>query len=110
MPRIPRLVEYSISLYRLLLVAYPAVFRNEYGEAMVQLFGDTALAGYRRYGLLGLSAVWLRTLADFTFSVFHEHRDKPAELSSESLLLRDFLQVTVQPVLSSVSAASLFGS
>jgi hypothetical protein len=88
----PRLIIFSVSLYRLLLAAYPAAFRNEFAEVMTQLFRDTALDGYRRHGLLGLSAVWLRTLADFTFSVFREHRDKPAEVSSESVLLRDFLQ------------------
>lgn len=92
MSRIPRLVTISVSLYRLLLAAYPAAFRQEYGEAMAQLFRDTALDAYRRRGLLGLSAVWLRTLADFTISVIRQHRDKPVEANSESVLLRDFLQ------------------
>ncbi len=92
MPRIPRLVEYSVALYRILLAAYPAAFRNEFREAMTQLFRDTALDGYRRHGLLGLSAVWLWTLADFTISVFRQHREKPVKVSSESLLLHEFLQ------------------
>lgn len=91
MPPMPRLVEYSVSLYRLLLCAYPAAFRHEYGDAMVQLFRDTARDAYRRRGLLGLLAVWLRTLTDFTISVIRQHRDKPVEVSSESLLLRDLL-------------------
>ncbi|HTU93537.1 MAG TPA: hypothetical protein VMF69_25885 [Gemmataceae bacterium] len=85
-------VERSVQLYRLLLGAYPAAFRQEYGEAMVQLFRDTARDAYRRRGLLGLVAMWLRTLADFTISVIRQHRDRPVQVSSESVLLRDFLQ------------------
>lgn len=92
MSRIPRLVTFSVSLYRLLLAAYPAKFRNEYGEAMVQLFGDTALDGYRRRGPFDLSVVWLRTLTDFTISVIRQHRDKPVNASSEFALLHDLLQ------------------
>ena len=85
-------VERSVRLYRLLLAAYPDSFRNEYGEAMVQLFRDTTRDAYRRRGLLGLAAMWLRTLPDFTISVLRQHRDKPVQASSESALLRDFLQ------------------
>jgi hypothetical protein len=92
MSRTSRLVELSAYLYRLLLAAYPAAFRNEYGEAMVQLFHDTARDAYRRRGFLGLTAMWLRTLVDFTISAIRQHRDKPVEVSSESVLLRDFLQ------------------
>lgn len=84
-------VERSVRLYRLLLAAYPASFRSEYGDAMVQLFRDTTRDAYRRRGLLGLAAMWLRTLADFTISVPRQHRDKPVAASSESVLLYDFL-------------------
>lgn len=87
-----QIIELSVRFYRLLLAAYPDSFRNEYGEAMVQLFRDTARDAYRRRGLLGLAAVWLRTLADFTISVIRQHRDQPVQASSESVLLRDFLQ------------------
>lgn len=104
MPR-PRLVEYSVLPYRLLLAAYPLAFRHAYGEAMVQLFGDMAFNGYRRHGLLGLSAVWLRTLVDFTFSVIRQHRDKPVNASSESALFGEFLQQWRQFGSAALSAA-----
>lgn len=87
----PQVIEWSVWFYRLLLAAYPDSFRNEYGEAMVQLFRDTARDAYRRRGLLGLAALWMRTLADFTISVIRQHRDQPVQVSSESVLLRDFL-------------------
>jgi hypothetical protein len=89
---LPPFVAWSVWLYRLLLAAYPAPFRKEYGQAMVQLFHDTARAEYRRRGLWGLLVVWLWTLADFTVSVVRQHRDKPVEVSSESVLLRDLWQ------------------
>lgn len=92
MPRITPLVSFSVSLYRLLLIAYPAAFRNEYGEVMVQLFRDMACDAYQHCGLLGLSALWLRTLADFTVSVIRQHRDKPEEATSETVLLRDLMR------------------
>lgn len=83
--------EWSVRLYRQLLAAYPASFRNEYGDAMVQLFRDTARDAYRRRGLLGLATMWLRTLADLAVSAIRQHRDRPVQVSSESVLLRDFL-------------------
>lgn len=91
-PHLVDLIDVSVWLYRLLLAAYPASFREEYGEAMVQLFGDTARDALRRGGVLGLSALWLRTLADFTISVIRQYRDQPAPVRSESVLLSDLLQ------------------
>jgi hypothetical protein len=87
----PRFVELSLHLYRLLLAAYPAEFRQEYGEAMVQLFRDTALDGYRRRGVRGLLVVWLRTLADFTISVLRQHREEVTD-AGESLSLHSLAQ------------------
>lgn len=78
--RTPQVVDPSVSLYRLLLAAYPASFRQEYGDAMTQLFRDLAGDAYRRRGLLGLAALWLRTLADFTSSVIRQRREEAARL------------------------------
>lgn len=75
MRRTPRLVELSVWVYRLLLAAYPPAIRHEYSEAMAQLFRDCALDAYWRHGPLGLLAMWLRILFDFTRSVIREHRE-----------------------------------
>jgi hypothetical protein len=58
------------------------------------LYGVSPLAekGTNPYGLLGLSAVWPRTLPDFAFSLFRERGDKPMNQESESVLLREFVQ------------------
>jgi|SRR6185437_14113065 len=109
---VPPFVAWSVWLYRLLLAAYPARFRNEYGQAMVQLFRDTVREEYRRRGLRGLLVVWLRTLADFTVSVIRQHRDKPVEVSSESVLLRDLWQQWRQfgsVALSATTFSALYG-
>lgn len=84
--RTPQIVDFSVRLYRLLLVAYPASFRAEYGEAMAQLFRDMAGEASRRRGLLGLAALWLRTLADLTSSVIRQRREE-ATRRHESLSL-----------------------
>jgi hypothetical protein len=104
----PRLVELSIRFYRLLLAAYPAAFRREYGDAMMQLFRDTALDGYRRRGLRGLAVVWLRTLADFAVSVVRQHREATA-CAGESLSLHYLVQkwLTLGGVLLSVTVLSM---
>jgi len=91
-PRLIDWIDLSERFYRLFLAAYPVAFRQEYGEAMLQLFRDAARDAYRQRGLHGLVAVWLRTLADFTVSVIRQHQDKPVEVSSESVLLHDLLQ------------------
>jgi hypothetical protein len=87
------LVVWSVWLYRLLLTAYPTPFREEYGQAMVQVFHDTARAEHRRRGLRGLLVVWLWTLVDFSVSVVRQHREQSAApASSEAVLLRDLWQ------------------
>lgn len=91
-PRFVDLIDLSERFYRLFLAAYPAAFRQEYGEVMVQLFRDTARDAYRRRGLRGLAALWPSTLADLTISVIRQHQAKPMVVSSESVLLRDLLQ------------------
>jgi hypothetical protein len=69
----PRPVAWSVRLYRLLLAAYPRPFRRAYGEPMAQLFRDTALAAYRRRGLLGLATGWWVTAGDWAVSAVRQH-------------------------------------
>ena len=63
-------------LYRFLLKAYPAGFRREFEEKLVQLFLDQhrdATAGGLRSAPLGF---WVRTLKDTTRSAGREHLDQ----------------------------------
>jgi hypothetical protein len=63
-PAKKRSVTLSVAIYRVLLVAYPAAFRHCYGELMVQVFRDTCRRAEQLYGLIGVLALWLPTLAD----------------------------------------------
>ncbi len=47
-------VSTSARLYRLLLVAYPARFRREYAEPMVQVFRDCCREAKRQRGARGI--------------------------------------------------------
>jgi putative ABC transport system permease protein len=49
---------------RLLLWLYPADFREEMGEEVVEAYRDRCRAALRRGGILALGWVWLRALAD----------------------------------------------
>ena len=56
-PRRDRLIPWSISTYWLILQAYPHSFRCEYGESMVQVFGDSARDAWKRAGPAGLASL-----------------------------------------------------
>ncbi len=55
----PRAVAASVAIYRLLLVAYPAAFRAEYGNKMVRVFQDMLGAPGRT-----LPGLWSTILLD----------------------------------------------
>jgi hypothetical protein len=57
-------------VYCLLLKAYPARFREEYGREMLLLFGDQ-LRDARERG--HVARFWLRTSADWLRTVLFEH-------------------------------------
>ena len=62
----------SERIYRILLKAYPAQYRNQYEEPMAQLFSDQLRAAETPWKLLCL---WLRTLADFLGTLPARHSD-----------------------------------
>lgn len=108
MSQTSRLVELSVAVYRLLLAAYPPAFRNDYGEAMAQLFRDTAYDAYQRRGMLGLLSLYWRTLLDFTISVVRQQRETAAA-AGESLSWHDLVQqwLTLGSVLLCVTVLSV---
>lgn len=57
-------------LYALLLHLYPAAFRREYGESMLQLWNDQRRAAR---GAGGYAMLWLKTLRDLARSVPSAH-------------------------------------
>jgi hypothetical protein len=54
----------SQRVYRILLLAYPAQFRREYGLQMAQVFRDSWRYQRRQEIKFGLLYLWLQTLLD----------------------------------------------
>ena len=66
------LVATSLAVYRLLLAAYPARFRSEYGPWMAQAFRDQCLRAGRASGTAGLLRLWAATLHDWLKTVMEQ--------------------------------------
>jgi hypothetical protein len=63
--------------FRLLLLLYPADFRDRMGTGVVEAYGDRARVTLNRSGALGLARLWLRALADALWNGLGE-RLRPA--------------------------------
>jgi uncharacterized protein involved in exopolysaccharide biosynthesis len=72
-PRDNTALAWSRRLYGRLLAAYPREHRNEYGPAMAQLFHDQCRDAWRASRGWGLTALWLRVLADLVKTSVLEH-------------------------------------
>ena len=80
------LVAVSVSVYRFLLAAYPAEFREEYGEDMLQLFRDCALRAVGQSGSEGMVRLWAVTLLDLIKSLFEEHLQQETNMSKSTFI------------------------
>ncbi len=69
-------VTRSASVYRALLILYPADYRREYGTLMVQVFRDVARDKYGRRGLIGMALWWCSTLLDLTLTVIEQRKGR----------------------------------
>src|SRR5262245_47714033 len=78
----------SIRVYRQLLRVYPRSFRNEFGDSLVQLFGDLASRALRSGGLPRLAVLWMRMLPDLGASAAREHLGRTAWLVPAGLRWR----------------------
>lgn len=59
-------------VYRILLAAYPAEFRQRYGSEMAQVFRTCCRAAYDSSGVRGVLRVWMLTLGDWAWSAASE--------------------------------------
>ena len=69
----PRSVEFSVRVYELLIRAYPASFRREYGNEMTQVFRELARDALRQRGALGIMMAWFGVLSDLVWTALQEH-------------------------------------
>ncbi len=82
----PSPVAFSISLYDVLLAAYPTGFRHAYGPHMAQVFRDCCLRSYSQGGLPGMLNLWTLILLDYTKSVVEEHLQKGFHMSKSTFI------------------------
>ncbi len=83
---LPAPVELSVRVYSTLLAAYPGRFRAEYGAPMLQVFRDICRREYRRGGLWGMAALWLRTTLDLVRTTVEEHVERGFEMDREKFV------------------------
>ena len=62
----------SERIYRVLLQAYPARFREVYGPPMAQVFRDCCREAERRAGAAGVARLWLGILGDLAITAIAE--------------------------------------
>lgn len=67
------LLTLSVRMYRLLLRAYPAPFRREFGREMALLFRDDLRATAHDRGAAALGGLWLLTFFDLLKTALAEH-------------------------------------
>ena len=73
MSQSPRWPEILVRIYRMLIRAYPASFRREYGAEMTEVFRGLALEAWQECGVIGLVLLWLRIVPDFLLSGTAQH-------------------------------------
>ncbi|HYK21418.1 MAG TPA: hypothetical protein VEV42_11835, partial [Pyrinomonadaceae bacterium] len=71
----------SCRLYRMLLAAYPADFRREYGPSMLQVFRDSSRDAKRREEKLATGKFWWAILRDLVVSASKQHIENVREVN-----------------------------
>src|ERR1700730_4057392 len=67
-----KIISVSEHLYKRLLVAYPASFRQQYGPQMTQVFLDCCHVAYQQDGTRGVLRLWIPTLSDLLANAIAE--------------------------------------
>jgi serine/threonine protein phosphatase PrpC len=83
----------ALRLYRLLLLAYPRAFREEYASEMCLVFSDAYRDASERWGTLGVLRLWSDIVVDFVPSVclqwvrhWREHSGRDLALAGKEQL------------------------
>jgi len=79
--RDPLLVGLTSPVYRLLLAAYPAPFRDEYARWMAQVFHDQCLRAHWLSGPAGMPSLWAVTLLDWLKTLIEQRLMKGFAMS-----------------------------
>jgi len=82
----PRTLSLSNRIYSLLLYAYPAPFRREYGRHMAQVFRDDTRHTLRESGTAGLVGLWALTLVDLVKTAAAEYLREVFGMTTEGIV------------------------
>jgi hypothetical protein len=85
-PRASQLLTLSERGYRVLLVLYPADFRQQYGQHMTQVFRDVCRDTYRQGGAEALMSWWAAVLFDLLKTVILERRKLDFTMSKDKFI------------------------
>lgn len=84
----------SCRIYRILLAAYPADFRREYGPSMLQVFRDSASDATTREGKFTRAKFWFAILGDLVVSASRQHIENVREVNGPmNNMRRDLIAV-----------------
>ncbi len=93
------IVDLSRLAYRRLLILFPADFRAEYAEPMLQLFTDCCRAAQRERGTVGVLTLWLPALRDLVGSAAAEHCTNLAVRFGGPMRLKRLLDIAVAGIM-----------
>ena len=77
-------VNFSVKFYSFMVQLYPEFFRKVYGEPMIQVFQDRCRLTFQNKSLMGISALWARTLVDFFLTVFDQYENRGVMMTKSS--------------------------
>jgi hypothetical protein len=75
-----------IKIYQALISIYPSEFRRDYGDLMVQVFGDCCRQAFREAGMSGLLLLWWRTLLDTVKTAIEEHSQRGVYMAKQTFI------------------------
>jgi hypothetical protein len=81
-------LDLSIQVYRQLLGIYPQKFLEQFGDQLLQTFGDLARRAMNSGGYVPLLLLWSRMLPDAVFSAIREHVGATSRFPVSRLRLR----------------------
>ena len=104
-----RLPVWSVRAYRLLLQAYPASVRRDYGDAMTQVFADLVRDAWRDSGRAGLRRVWRQTLPDLAISLGRAYASEPRGASFRAAVAAGLIFVCAMALANAYGAVRFRG-
>jgi hypothetical protein len=102
------LLSLSERVYRMLLIAYPAAYRREYGALMVQVFRDMCRDSYRQGGAAAVALWWCSTLLDLVYTAFEQRRKVRFTVSKSTFMRLTGVLLIVGGAFWSLAAFSQF--